>query len=65
MNWCAGFHIVERRYQDLMCGVFITLREVQSSKIIMTGIKLIPVTFSFEIDLWSQLYEVLLYIRML
>ncbi len=38
---------------------------VQSPKIIMTGLKLIPLTLTFEIDPWGQLYDVLLYIGML
>jgi hypothetical protein len=33
---------------------------VQSPKIIMTGLKLIPLTFSFETDLWGKMNDVLL-----
>jgi hypothetical protein len=38
---------------------------VQSPKIIMTGLKLIPLTFSFEINPWVQLQDVLIYLGML
>jgi hypothetical protein len=38
---------------------------IQSPKIIMTGLKLIPLTFSFELDPWGQLYDVLPCIGML
>jgi hypothetical protein len=38
---------------------------VQSLKIIMTGLKSIPLTFSFEIDPWGQLRDVLLCIGMM
>jgi hypothetical protein len=38
---------------------------LQSPKIIMTGLKLIPLTFSFKIDPWGQLRDVLLCIGML
>jgi hypothetical protein len=41
------------------------LVKVQSPKIIMTGLKSIPLTLSFEIDLWGQKHFVLLYLRML
>jgi hypothetical protein len=38
---------------------------LQSPKIIMTSLKLIPLTFSFEIDPWGQLNHVLICIVML
>jgi hypothetical protein len=39
--------------------------KLQSPKIIMTGLKIIPLTFSFEIDLWGKKHFVLLCLRML
>jgi hypothetical protein len=41
------------------------LYTIQSPKIIMTGLELIPLTFSFEIGPWGQLHDNLLYIGML
>jgi hypothetical protein len=38
---------------------------LQSPKIIMTGLELIPLTFSFEVGPWGQLHGNLLYIGML
>ncbi len=35
---------------------------IQSPKIIMTGLKLIPLAFSFEINPWGQLQDVLIHI---
>ncbi len=38
---------------------------IQLPKIIMTGLKCIPLTLSFEIDPWDQLYVVFLYTEIL
>ncbi len=44
---------------------WIILAQVQPPKIIMTGLKLIPLIFSSEIDIWGQKHCVLLCLRML
>jgi hypothetical protein len=52
---------------DSFAAVLMTLGcsiTVQSPKIIMTGLKLIPLTFSFETNLWGQLQNVLIYLGM-
>ncbi len=44
---------------------YIYIYYIQLPKVIMTGLKLIPLTFSLEIDPWGQLNDVLLCIVML